>query len=113
MLESIFNPLELSGFQGSNSFVPSESELKDGCVEPETDAVKASKDLEHLAICSSEKGDVQEALDLFQKALNISERPSILNNRAQTLRLAKRDQGKLNYIYLGCDSYSIIHDIHR
>lgn len=97
VLESIFNPLELSGFQGANSFVPSESDLKDGCVEPETDAVKASKDLEHRAICSSEKGDVQEALDLFQKALSLSERASVLNNRAQTFRLAKRDQGKLHF----------------
>ncbi|KAH8339350.1 hypothetical protein KR074_012583 [Drosophila pseudoananassae] len=92
VLESIFNPLELSGFPGANSFVPCESELTDGCVEPESDAVKASKDLEHRAISSSEKGDVPEALDLFQKALNLSERASVLNNRAQTLRLAKRDQ---------------------
>lgn len=91
VLDSIFNPLELSSLQPNDS-VPAEAELTD--LEPDTEAVRASRDLELKAICLSEKGELPEALELFRQAFDLAQRPSVLNNRAQTLRLAKRDEGR-------------------
>ncbi|XP_001353602.2 tetratricopeptide repeat protein 36 homolog [Drosophila pseudoobscura] len=88
VLESIFNPLELSSTQQSVS-VPSESELAD--VEPDTEAVRSSRELELQGVLLTEKGSFDEALKVFQLALYQAQRASVLNNRAQTLRLAKRD----------------------
>ncbi|XP_017080066.2 tetratricopeptide repeat protein 36 homolog [Drosophila eugracilis] len=93
VLDSIFNPLELSGVQATDS-VPAEGDLKD--VEPDTEAIRASRKLELQAIELSEKGKLEEALDLFQQSLTLSQRASVLNNRAQTLRLTKRDEEALD-----------------
>ncbi|XP_022216894.2 tetratricopeptide repeat protein 36 homolog [Drosophila obscura] len=88
VLESIFNPLELSSIQPIVS-MPCESELVD--VEPDTEAVRSSRELELQGVLLTEKGSFDEALTQFQLALNQAQRASVLNNRAQTLRLAKRD----------------------
>ncbi|XP_016976692.1 tetratricopeptide repeat protein 36 homolog isoform X2 [Drosophila rhopaloa] len=88
VLDSIFNPLELSSIHSQDS-VPSEDSLKD--VEPDNEGTRASRELELKAIELSEKGELKEALDLFRQALDRAYRASVLNNRAQTLRLAKRD----------------------
>jgi len=90
VLDSIFNPLELSSLQ-TNNLIPAESDLKDE--EPDTQAIKASRELELKAIALSESGELDGALELFQQSLNLAQRASVLNNRAQTLRLAKRDEG--------------------
>ncbi|KAH8379693.1 hypothetical protein KR009_006582 [Drosophila setifemur] len=95
VLDSIFNPLELTTLQ-QDVAVPTEGELADVYEEPKTEAGRASRDLELAAVRLSEKGDIQEALDLFQEAFNLDQRASVLNNRAQTLRLAKRDEEALN-----------------
>jgi len=91
VLDSIFNPLELGSLQDFES-VPTETNLKD--VEPDTPDIRASRELELRAITLSEKGKLDEALEMFQQSLNLAQRASVLNNRAQTLRLAKRDEGK-------------------
>ncbi|EDW94413.1 tetratricopeptide repeat protein 36 homolog [Drosophila yakuba] len=93
VLDSIFNPLELSSLQ-TNNLIPAESDLKD--VEPDTQAIKASRELELKGIALSESGQLDEALDLFEQSLNLAQRSSVLNNRAQTLRLAKRDEEALD-----------------
>eukprot|EP00099_Drosophila_melanogaster_P021429 NP_648644.1 uncharacterized protein Dmel_CG14105 [Drosophila melanogaster] len=93
VLDSIFNPLELSSLQ-TNNLIPAESDLKDE--EPDTQAIKASRELELKAIALSESGELDGALELFQQSLNLAQRASVLNNRAQTLRLAKRDEEALD-----------------
>ncbi|XP_016964887.1 tetratricopeptide repeat protein 36 homolog [Drosophila biarmipes] len=93
VLDSIFNPLELSGLPDLDS-VPTESDLAD--VEPDSPVIRASRELELKAIALSEEGKLDEALELFQESLNLAQRASVLNNRAQTLRLAKRDEEALN-----------------
>ncbi|KAI8041164.1 tetratricopeptide repeat protein 36 homolog [Drosophila gunungcola] len=93
VLDSIFNPLELSSINTQGS-VPAENELKD--VEPDNEAIRASRELELKAIDLSERGEIDKALDLFRQALDLADRASVLNNRAQTLRLAKRDEEALD-----------------
>ncbi|XP_016933498.2 tetratricopeptide repeat protein 36 homolog [Drosophila suzukii] len=93
VLDSIFNPLELSSLQDFDS-VPTETDLKD--VEPDTPDIRASRELELRAITLSEKGNMDEALEVFQESLNLAQRASVFNNRAQTLRLAKRDEEALD-----------------
>lgn len=92
VLDSVFNPLELSGLTSQNVAIQAELELVDN--EPDSEQLQASRELELQAVCFTEKGELDEALVLFGKALQVSERASVFNNRAQTLRLAKRDQGK-------------------
>ncbi|XP_016999368.2 tetratricopeptide repeat protein 36 homolog [Drosophila takahashii] len=93
VLDSIFDPLELGSSQSFDS-VPAESDLTD--VEPDTEAIRASRELELRAIALSEKGELDEALEVFRQSLNLAQRASVLNNRAQTLRLAKRDEEALD-----------------
>lgn len=92
VLDSVFNPLELSGVTSQNVAIQAELELVDN--EPHSEQLQASRELELQAVRLTEKGELDEALVLFGKALHVSERASIFNNRAQTLRLAKRDQGE-------------------
>lgn len=92
VLESVFNPLELSGVTSQTVAIQAELELVDN--EPDTKDLQASRELELQAVRLTEKGELDEALLLFGKALQVSERASVFNNRAQTLRLAKRDQGE-------------------
>lgn len=92
VLESVFNPLELSGVSSQTVAIQAELELVDD--EPDTKELKASRELELQAVRLTEKEELDEALLLFGKALQVSERASVFNNRAQTLRLAKRDQGE-------------------
>lgn len=94
ILESVFNPLELSGITSQSVAIQAELELVDR--EPETEALPASRELELQAVRLTEQGELDEALLKFAQALQLSERASVLNNRAQTLRLAKRDQGECN-----------------
>jgi len=61
---------------------------------PSSPDIRASRELESRAINLSEEGKLEEALEVFQESLNLAQRASVLNNRAQTLRLAKRDEGK-------------------
>ncbi|KAM8707988.1 hypothetical protein ACLKA7_015025 [Drosophila subpalustris] len=94
VLESIFNPLELSGINGiHNEAIQAEMELVD--MEPETELLQASRELELQAVQLTEQGDLDNALLQFEKALQLTERASVFNNRAQTLRLAKRDNEAL------------------
>lgn len=92
VLDSVFNPLELSGVTSQNVAIQAELELVDN--EPDSEQLQASRELELQAVRFTEKGELDEALVLFGKALQVSERASVFNNRAQTLRLAKRDQGE-------------------
>ncbi|KAH8386067.1 hypothetical protein KR200_008714 [Drosophila serrata] len=93
VLDSIFNPLELSSLQ-PNDAVPAEADLTD--LEPDTEAIRASRELELKAICLAEKGELPEALELFRQAFDLAQRPSVLNNRAQALRLAQREEEALD-----------------
>ncbi|XP_034110104.2 tetratricopeptide repeat protein 36 homolog [Drosophila albomicans] len=93
VLESVFNPLELSGIVPHNGAIQAEMELID--VEPESENLQASRELELLAVRLTEQGELDEALLKFAEALRLSERASVFNNRAQTLRLAKRDNDAL------------------
>ncbi|KAH8370025.1 hypothetical protein KR093_001899 [Drosophila rubida] len=93
VLESVFNPLELSGIAPQNGAIQAEMELID--VEPDSANLQASRELELQAVRLTERGDLDEALLKFEEALRLCERASVLNNRAQTLRLAKRDNDAL------------------
>ncbi|EDW69975.1 uncharacterized protein Dvir_GJ11822 [Drosophila virilis] len=93
VLESIFNPLELSGMGALNVAIQAEAELADE--EPESQLLQASRELELQAVRLTERGELEEALLRFGQALSLMERASVLNNRAQALRLAKRDQEAL------------------
>lgn len=92
VLESIFNPLELSGIGAHNVEIQAEMELLDE--QPDSPFLPASRELELQGVRLAERGELEQALLAFEKALYLMERASILNNRAQALRLAKRDQGK-------------------
>ncbi|EDV97232.1 tetratricopeptide repeat protein 36 homolog [Drosophila grimshawi] len=94
VLESIFNPLELSGIAAHNVDIPAEELLKDE--EQPSDHLQASIELELQAVRLTEQGEFDKALLQFDEALKLTERASILNNRAQALRLAKRDQEALS-----------------
>lgn len=60
-----------------------------------TDAVIESIKYETEAIVATQEGHYNEALNLFQKAIDVAPaRPSLYNNRAQTMRLLNDDEGK-------------------
>ncbi|XP_071446678.1 tetratricopeptide repeat protein 36 homolog [Hetaerina americana] len=92
ILNSIFNPLQgLDGrcddeaiFSGSD-----ENEI-------ETDAVREAKLLEIEGVKSAEQGQLQDAINIFTKAIQSApSRPSGYNNRAQALRLIGNDADAL------------------
>ncbi|EDW41386.1 GM24593 [Drosophila sechellia] len=90
VLDSIFDPLELSSLQ-TNNLIPAESDLKD--VEPDTQAITASRELELRAIGLSESGELDGALELFQQSLNLAQRAShALDDLNKALELANDQQ---------------------
>ncbi|XP_017841375.2 tetratricopeptide repeat protein 36 homolog [Drosophila busckii] len=96
VLESIFNPLEL--VTPNNDIF--NCDLMHGKLvdeeEPAREHLEDSKALEMEAVRLTEQGELDQALIKFDKALELTERASVLNNRAQTLRLAKRDEAALH-----------------
>lgn len=94
VLDSIFNPLELSSSVAQAIEPKAHAELVD--VEPDSEAVQQSKALEVHAIKLAEEGKLAEALQVFEQALSVAPtRASVYNNRAQALRLVGRDEGEL------------------
>lgn len=96
VLDVIFDPLQLMG----SSMPPasrSEDNNSDNYCEPESTAL--SPDVVGIvgrAIEASENGRFEEALELFDEAITKApQSPAVLNDRAQTLRLLGRDDGKL------------------
>lgn len=91
VLDSIFNPLELSSSVAQAIEPKAHAELVD--VEPDSEAVQQSKALEVHAIKLAEEGKLAEALQVFEQALSVAPtRASVYNNRAQALRLVGRDE---------------------
>lgn len=61
------------------------------------DAVIESIKYETEAIVATQEGHYNEALNVFQKAIDVApSRASVYNNRAQTMRLLNDDEGKQN-----------------
>lgn len=98
VLESIFNPLELTSSLEAQHINPDLAEPlldNDEELNCSADALKESKLLEIEAVKLAEEQKLEEALDKFFKALKFTpKRASIYNNRAQALRLAGRDEGE-------------------
>ncbi|CAM1293127.1 TTC36 (predicted) [Pycnogonum litorale] len=87
VLNSVFNPFLPLGEQVYDEEVPSDlvDEDESSCV-PEN--VQESKKMELEAIKLAETGDINPAVELLDKALELTpDRPSVYNNRAQALRL--------------------------
>lgn len=62
-----------------------------------TDAVIEAIKYETEAIAAAQESRYNEALNLFQKAMDVApSRASAYNNRAQTMRLLNDDEGKRN-----------------
>lgn len=60
-----------------------------------SDAVVESIQLETKAILATQENQFNEALGLFDKAIDVApSRASLYNNRAQTMRLLNDDAGK-------------------
>lgn len=58
------------------------------------DAVIESMELESKAILATQETNYNEALKLFEKAIDVApSRASVYNNRAQTMRLLNDDTG--------------------
>ncbi|XP_068150094.1 tetratricopeptide repeat protein 36 homolog [Drosophila tropicalis] len=93
VLESIFNPLELSS--SISSQVHPESELTDIDTDLEPELASSVRKLELQAVRLTEEGDIDKALAIFDEALKLTEKASLLNNRAQALLLARRDEDAL------------------
>ena len=56
--------------------------------------VEKAKDFEKQGVILAESGDLEKALNLFNEAINESPTwASAYNNKAQVLRLLKRDEG--------------------
>ncbi|XP_037905797.1 tetratricopeptide repeat protein 36 homolog isoform X2 [Hermetia illucens] len=94
VLDSIFNPLQIGGNAHEVYDIKSE-ELVDP-PEEQTEEVKESARLELEAVELAEKGDTENALRLFQQAIDVCPRRATLyNNRAQTYRLMGNDHAAL------------------
>lgn len=60
-----------------------------------TDAVMESIEFERKAIIATQDSQFNEALNLFEKAIDVAPlRASVYNNRAQTMRLLNDDASK-------------------
>ena len=100
VLESIFNPLELTSSLEAQLINPDLTEpLQDNNDEEEVnysaEVLKNSKLLEIEAVKLAEEQKLDEALEKFTKSLELTpNRASIYNNRAQALRLSGRDEGE-------------------
>ncbi|XP_050334599.1 tetratricopeptide repeat protein 36 homolog [Bactrocera neohumeralis] len=94
VLDSIFNPLELTSSVAQAIGPDAHANLVD--VEPDSTAVQQSKALEVRAIKLAEEGKLVEALQYFEQAIEVAPtRASVYNNRAQALRLVGRDDEAL------------------
>ncbi|XP_065361273.1 tetratricopeptide repeat protein 36 homolog [Calliphora vicina] len=100
VLESIFNPLELTSSLEAQLINPDSSETlvdNDGNLECEPEILKQSKQLEIEAVKLAEEQKLEEALKKFSESLELTpKRASIYNNRAQALRLAGKDEAALD-----------------
>lgn len=98
VLESIFNPLELTSSLESQLINPDSTEpLVDNDEEfnNKPEELKKSKLLEIEAVKLAEEQKLEEALKKFTESLKLTpKRASIYNNRAQALRLAGKDEGE-------------------
>ena len=99
VLESIFNPLELTSSLEAQFINPDLAEpLPDNNDEElncSDELLKKSKLLEIEAVKLAEEQKLDEALEKFTKSLELTpNRASIYNNRAQALRLSGSDEGK-------------------
>uniref|UniRef100_A0A1A9WCR9 Uncharacterized protein n=1 Tax=Glossina brevipalpis TaxID=37001 RepID=A0A1A9WCR9_9MUSC len=98
VLNSVFNPLELTsslapGVINSDSSVPL---VDNDNPDYDIEILEKSKHLELEGVQLAEDKNLNEALNKFIEALNLtSKRASIYNNRAQALRLAGRDEEAL------------------
>lgn len=93
VLDSIFNPLELTSSVAQAIEPEANAELLD--IEEDSAEVQQSKALEVSAIKWAEEGQLSKALQAFEVALNVAPtRASVYNNRAQALRIAGRDEGE-------------------
>lgn len=97
VLESIFNPLELTSALAPQLINADSSEVLidvDDYEEPK-EIVEKSKLLEIEAVKLVEENHLGEAaFEKFKEALTLTpKRASIYNNRAQALRLAGKDEG--------------------
>ncbi|KAJ8320004.1 hypothetical protein KUTeg_001591 [Tegillarca granosa] len=91
ILQTIFNPSLPYG-----DVIEEEQQLSQEIVEIETDEVKQVKHLELEGVQAAESGDMQTALEQFNKAIQIlPSRASGYNNRAQALRLKGDVKGAL------------------
>ncbi|KAL0110892.1 hypothetical protein PUN28_014083 [Cardiocondyla obscurior] len=103
VLETIFDPLQPFGPSGSLSFPVFQDVDKTNASEKdylEPDVL----DIVKKAIACAEEKNFDESLQLFHVALKRApQSPSILNNRAQALRLANRDEDALKDLHLAVE----------
>ncbi|XP_037826296.1 tetratricopeptide repeat protein 36 homolog [Lucilia sericata] len=96
VLESIFNPLELTSSLEAQLINPDSTEPlvdQDEALGCEVEILKKSKQLEIEAVKLAEEEKLEEALEKFKESLELTpKRASIYNNRAQALRLAGKDE---------------------
>uniref|UniRef100_D3TQG0 TPR repeat-containing protein n=1 Tax=Glossina morsitans morsitans TaxID=37546 RepID=D3TQG0_GLOMM len=98
VLNSVFNPLELTsslapGNINPHSSIPLVDNDDENC---DVKILENSKILELEGVKFAEAKDFDKAVEKFNEALNLTpNRASIYNNRAQALRLAGRDEEAL------------------
>ncbi|XP_038078320.1 tetratricopeptide repeat protein 36-like [Patiria miniata] len=83
LLDVIFNPLMPAGGE-----IPHVSQADETQDDDDNEASNEAKELELQGVHSAEAGDVNSAIDFFNKAVQVApQRASCYNNRAQALRL--------------------------
>ncbi|XP_061683180.1 tetratricopeptide repeat protein 36 [Syngnathoides biaculeatus] len=93
VLQAIFNP---NTPFGDVPGLDQEQELTDDDSPFDEDSLRQAKDLEARGVSAAEVGDLEGALELFSKAVQVlPHRASGYNNRAQTLRLQGNTEGAL------------------
>lgn len=64
------------------------------CLFPDSPDVKKAKEFEKRGVVFAESGNIDSALEMFNSAVSVSPTwASAYNNRAQALRLLRRDEG--------------------
>ncbi|KAI8119889.1 hypothetical protein FF38_10847 [Lucilia cuprina] len=109
VLESIFNPLELTSSLEAQLINPDSTEPlvdHDETLGFDGEILQKSKQLEIEAVKLAEEQKLKEALEKFKESLELTpKRASIHNNRAQALRLAGKDEAAfddLNHALENC-----------
>ncbi|XP_057695208.1 tetratricopeptide repeat protein 36-like [Corythoichthys intestinalis] len=93
VLQAIFNP---NTPYGDVPGLDLEQELTDDESSFDADLLRQVKNLESRGVSAAEAGDLREALELFDQAVQVlPRRASAYNNRAQTLRLQGNTTGAL------------------